>query len=164
MKKSTLTLGLIAAALLGTGAVTAVAASEAISTADEKYGKVERQVAAWSNSKEGLSTDSEKWRPLNQSVLAPTTGLVTVTFSATVVGAPVEFRLGHPGGILKPGRIRFTPAKGSNSVSFTFVSPSGSACRNIAVQWRSPSGQLARSHSSTLVASYAPEGPKVGCM
>jgi hypothetical protein len=86
------------------------------------------------------------------------TGLVTVTLSATVSGASVDIRVLDNQHVTQPGPARFQLSRTGTSVSYTFtVSGKPTTCgHTLRPQWRSPTGedvQLGRAH---IVVNYTP--------
>ena len=90
---------------------------------------------------------------------------ITVTMSAVVSGAPVEFRVrstnvGAQTSTSRPGRVRFVPAVGGDAFSFQWIEPDGSAAvhvNDLVVEWRSPSGQLVSIDRADMSVAYQTE-------
>jgi hypothetical protein len=65
-------------------------------------------------------------------------GPVSLTFSGTFSGGPVQVRAVDNGQVLRPGPARFDPVAGDSSRSFSFVGPgrATATCRYIVINWR----------------------------
>ncbi len=115
------------------------------------------------------STSSKQWTgllltargndtatPAPDSISFVSGGAVTVTFSGNFTRAPVQVRVRDSGKIMQPGRAQFNPQNGQRSFSFTFVNkgPGQAECRDIGLEWRSPTGKEARLWRSTVVVRY----------
>ena len=89
---------------------------------------------------------------------------ITVDVSATVSGAPAEFRvlstnIGDQTRASEPGVTRFVPAGGGpDSFSFQWIEPNQSAAVRVIdlrLQWRSPSGGAVHLGAGDMAVSYA---------
>jgi hypothetical protein len=96
---------------------------------------------------------------------------MTVTVSAEVSGAPVEFRVrstnvGEQTTTNRPGSIRFVPGSGGDAFSFQWIDPGGSAAvhvHDLVLQWRSPSGRpLTMTRGDMSVAYQTEAGACIG--
>ena len=119
------------------------------------------------------STTSTQWEKLDlnglhysngttghgQSILVVGRGGMSATVSADFKGAPVELRVVSNRNVLAPGKAEFRPSPGDSSTSFTFVRGPGATvqCRNVWVEWRSPSGETVTFTRGDLVVTYKPE-------
>lgn len=129
---------------------------------------VDQQAYQWGTAPS--STSNTTWQTVNirggddaqQSLLVFTTGPISATLSVDVKGAPVEFRLFDTSRVMRPGKAEFAPGPGDTSRSFTFVragDPSeGTGCRNLVLQWRSPSGKKVVLERAMLIATSQVSG------
>ena len=88
---------------------------------------------------------------------------IVVNVSASVSGAPVEFRvlstnIGGQTTASQPGSTRFVPAAGgADSFSYQWIEPNGSAAvhtNDLRLQWRSPSGGAVHLLRGDMAVSY----------
>jgi hypothetical protein len=93
------------------------------------------------------TTSSTTFVPVRgmRSTLVCANGQVSATLTATVTGAPVEFRMRiDGGGLLDPPSAHFDPTSGTRTFSSTFVIRAfrfeGSDGHSFDLEWRSPSG------------------------
>ena len=90
---------------------------------------------------------------------------MTVTVSAQLSGAPVEFRVrstnvGSQTTFARPGRVRFVPTAGGDAFSFQWIDPGDTAAvhmHDLVLQWRSPSGQPVTLDRGDMSVSYETE-------
>ena len=165
--RSRLVLLVTVCVLLGTGAVFGLAASGGASTPSPA---ASLQTAEWN-----LSTDhssSRHWAYIDLSTpLSATegfdvrsTGLLTVTVSANINGAPVQIRVLDRAKVEHPSLTAFAPSSANTAFSFTFVGTGHKeACGHLLrLQWRSPTGQRVRLTNGDLVVSYTPAADDIG--
>ena len=129
---------------------------------ERTYG-IDRQAFQWGD--ERSTTSSTQWQrviftgntgegpqPGPMPLLVVSKSPLSATLSVDVTGAPVEFRVvGAP----RPGKAEFDGRTGDSSRSFTFVSgPSDSKCREMSVEWRSPTGEQVVLRRLDLVVTY----------
>lgn len=109
-------------------------------------------------------TSSASASPGPRPLSIGTRGPITVTVSATFGGAPVEIRILDGHRVMRPGRAKFNPGVGDGSRSFTFViGASEERCRNLSVQWRSPTGEKVLLTGRSLVATFKTPAENAGC-
>jgi hypothetical protein len=84
------------------------------------------------------------------------TGLVTVTLSATVSGAPVDIRVLDNQHVMQPGPAHFQPSQTGTAVSYTVtLSGKPTTCgHTLRPQWRSPSGEAVNLGRAHIVVTY----------
>jgi hypothetical protein len=139
--------------LVGAAAV-AVAVPLALAAGSGRAGgDLDRQAAAWRTTP--VSTSSTTWRTLPRLSFTSTASRsnticalheLSVSLSATLRGAPVQFRVLMDGGpILNPGPARFVPGTQEQSFAATWVGRAGTFegldRHALEVQWRSRSGR-----------------------
>jgi len=113
----------------------------------------------------GLSTSSTHFNTVTGLTDSPAAVFpVAIDVSATVSGAPAEFRvlstnIGDQTRQSKPGVTRFVPAGGGpDAFSFQWIEPNQSAAVHVIVlklQWRSPSGGAVHLAAGDMAVSYA---------
>jgi hypothetical protein len=83
-------------------------------------------------------------------------GVVSVTLSATISGAPADLRILDNQHVMQPGPAHFQPSPSGNSVSYTFtMSGKPKRCgHTIRPQWRSPTGEAVRLLRAQIVITY----------
>jgi hypothetical protein len=129
------------------GAVVLLAAIPAVVIAASGVfgGALDRQAGRWTTT--SATTSSTNWRNVPRlSLTRCTRNQVTAMLSATLSGAPVQFRAiidGVPEAPMQPGTARFDP-EGTESFSYNFVGPTApfeaDDTHSFAIQWRSPTG------------------------
>jgi hypothetical protein len=145
--------------------VTAVAVAATRDGQGQTDQRIDRQATLWTTSPRHAP---DGWLPISWTFVAgskaqvgpePITvhaaGTVSVTFSASFTGGPVELRARDGSHVMRPGQARFDPSARSQSFSFTFVRHGGHpACgRHISVQWRRV-GKPVTLHRADLVVTY----------
>lgn len=124
-------------------------------------GALGAQVATWTTTR--ATTSSTAWRAVPRlSITHCTVNQVTAMVSATVRGAPVQFRVvidGVPEAPMRPGAARFDP-DGTESFSYSFVGRTApfeaDDTHRFTVQWRSPTGARVRLRHGVLNLLYEP--------
>lgn len=111
-----------------------------------------------------VSTTSKTFTKVPGSADAPASIFpIIVNVSASVSGAPVEFRVlstnvGGQTSAGEPGSTRFVPAAGgADSFSYQWIVPNGSAAihaNDLRLQWRSPSGKAVHLLRADMAVSY----------
>jgi hypothetical protein len=109
-------------------------------------------------------THSRQWGYVDpERVITPSTpvnvrstGLGTVTLSATVAGAPLEIRVLDNQHVMQPGPAHFQPSRSGTSVSYTFTrSGRPMTCgHTLRLQWRSPIGKQVHLGRAHIVITY----------
>lgn len=127
---------------------------------------VNAQASAWTTARAAGTT---AWQEINwdavegaqfqvqpQPLDVHAAGIVTVTVSAAFTGGPVDIRVTEFGQTIRPGVVRFAPAGGNHSFSFTFLhSAAGEACgREFSVEWRLAGTRAAWLNRADAVATY----------
>ncbi len=90
---------------------------------------------------------------------------MTVTVSAQVSGAPVEFRLrstnvGDQTVTSRPGRVRFVPDANGDAFSFQWVERGNRAAVHVidlVLEWRSPTGTQVTLNRGDMAVAYQSE-------
>jgi hypothetical protein len=89
-------------------------------------------------------------------------GAIAATLSATISGAPADFRIvmelpqqHYAQRLMKPTFAHFDPQGGEGSFSFTYVAGVASGPYTINLMWRSPTGVEATLSGGSLVVQYA---------
>lgn len=135
----------------------------------ESHNTVETQATAHRTG--AVSTTSTKWKlfPIEGAgvklPLGSIKGSFSMTFSADIHGARVQFRARDNGTTAFPGKAQFDTRGADTSRSFTFVSD-GSAvkkCHSVWVQWRSPSGNTVTVDRADLAVLYHTAGAATTC-
>ena len=90
---------------------------------------------------------------------------IAIDVSATVSGAPVEFRvlntnIGAQTDVSRAGRTRFVPANGGGKDAFSYqwIEPNQSGAVHVTslrLQWRSPTGAAVHLWNGDMSATYA---------
>ena len=147
-------------------AVPSVVAYGAAVAVQERRGVVSAQ--AYQQRTQDVSTKSSRWQTFAMTgagqgegsssapLIVVAKGVMTVTVSADITGAPVRVRVLNHRNVLRPSVARFHGSGGDTSRSFSFVAK-GSAeyrCHALAVQWRSPSGERVESSRSAVHVTY----------
>jgi len=169
--------GFIAAGI----AVTLMVGTLQIARADEASNTdqiVNHQADAWTTA---TMHARHRWLPVNweashdpnapspfQPIVVHANGAVSVVFSATVVGGPVEFRVRDGQRVMHPGPARFVPGSGLDSVSYTFADNGGNpACgRDIVVEWRLAAAAPTTLRRGSVLVTYKKDTAdhgQVGC-
>lgn len=175
MRKSALLISLLTA--LAVGAPMAVLAAARIAgdgmarvdTQAFQWGRHDRQQTGGGTGETSSTTTSTRWRRVGvhgpsfaySPLRISTTGPISATISVNVKGAPVEFRLKDTGRIMRPGKAEFAPQTNDTSRSFTYVrggDGSEDGCRNLQLEWRSPSGRKVVLDRVALVVTYSRSG------
>jgi hypothetical protein len=161
MRRSWRTLALGAAAVVATGAAYAAgsgfAASEQYPVGDQANNELYQQT----------STSSTTFVPVSGLDLlnVPSRGPATVTLSATVDGAPVDFAVKRDGRAISPPFAHFEPSSDPTSVSFTFIAGkfASPGCHAFSVRWRSPTGAAVTLDYANIVVDFHGAQVAEGC-
>jgi hypothetical protein len=119
---------------------------------------VNRQASKWTNT--AITTSSKSLRPIRVLGLGfCARNQVTATLSVELSGGPAVFTIFFDGGpIMHPEPVRFVPAGGRDSFTFTFVENAGPFERddshNVEVDCRSPTGRTPTLERATLNVQY----------
>jgi hypothetical protein len=83
-------------------------------------------------------------------------GLVTMTVSATLTGAPVQLRALDNGKVTRPSLVSFDPSVTDNAFSFTFADRGRArACgHTLRLQWRSPTHRKVALKQGDVVVNF----------
>lgn len=142
----------------------------------ENFGyRTNRQAFAWSSQEQSTSATAFTPLPGLEPLTIKRKGPLSVEFSGTFSGAPVDVRLR---GRFRPSRASFIPAPGPggagtaspDSFSFRFVrgGSAGATCTTLEVEWRSPTGQPITFHAGDIVVDYRfpphAEARRLGCV
>jgi hypothetical protein len=168
--KRPLVLSAVACLAIITGSLIAVTAVS--SGAPASQAGTDRQVREWR-----LTADhvvSGGWQSIDESpgpspsvgFTVNSTGLITLTVSATLSGAPVEIRWLDNGTVKAPSYVSFTPTGDRSGFSYTFAdSGLAKTCgHTLVLQWRSPSKRMVSLSQGDAVINYeAVPGPADTC-
>jgi hypothetical protein len=153
----------VAVTVVAAAGVALAAASRQQFTLDHP---VNRQVFRWQSA--DLRTSSQHWKPVSftadgsgpsepagSPVSVYTNGAVSVSVNGNVAHAPIEVRVRDTGKLAHPHAAGYAPRSNSKSFSYTFVGRGHDGpCRNIALEWRSPTGQSVVLRNINIVVTY----------
>lgn len=124
-----------------------------------------REVESWRLTPDRVT--SRHWQYINLPTVPPTpsdgfnvrsVGLLTMTVSAAIAGAPIELRWLDNGAVEKPSSVSFAPRPDDNAFSYTFTdSGNKEFCgHTLRLQWRSATGHKASLRAGDVVIDDQP--------
>jgi hypothetical protein len=153
---------LIAAGLvIATGSVFGLTASSGAGSSPPKSA---RQTVEWKLTPDHSSSQHWRYIDLPRQVDAlegfdvRSTGLLTMTVSANLTGAPVQIRWLDGGKVESPASVAFAPSGDSTAFSYTFADTGKKeACGHLLrLEWRSPTGKKVALPQGDVVVTYLP--------